>query len=89
MLQATTTSASVIMGMGYAGVGDLTTAVVAGLAGVASLLEGLPSLLTLPSIADPPTLPGLSKEESKEVYRRGMWNLMPFGIGGLYDLFRR
>lgn len=38
-IQATATSASVIMGMGYAGVGDLTTLVVAALAGAGSLTD--------------------------------------------------
>ena len=38
-IQASATTASVIMGMGYAGVGDLTTLVVAGLAGAGSLTD--------------------------------------------------
>lgn len=38
-LQATATSAAVLMGLGHAGVGDITTTVVAGLAGFSSLAE--------------------------------------------------
>jgi len=38
-IQATATSAAVIMGMGYAGVGDLTTLTVAALAGAGSLTD--------------------------------------------------
>ena len=38
-IQATATTASVIMGMGYAGVGDLTTLTVAALAGAGSLTD--------------------------------------------------
>lgn len=38
-IQAIATSCAVLMGLGYAGVGDLTTTVVAGLAGAASLTQ--------------------------------------------------
>lgn len=38
-VQAVATSAAVLMGLGYAGVGDLTTTIVAGLAGAASLTQ--------------------------------------------------
>ena len=38
-IQAVATSCAVLMGLGYAGVGDLTTTVVAGLAGAASLTQ--------------------------------------------------
>lgn len=41
MLQATATSAAVLLGLGHAGVGDLTTATIAGLAGVAAAIEGI------------------------------------------------
>lgn len=44
VLQATATSASVLMGLGHAGVGDLTTAIVALMAGGGSLLGGLGNL---------------------------------------------
>ena len=39
-LQATATATSVLIGLGHAGVGDLTTSIIAGLAGVASVIEG-------------------------------------------------
>jgi len=38
-IQATATSASVLIGLGHAGVGDLTTAIVAGLAGITSFMD--------------------------------------------------
>jgi len=40
-LQAASTSASVLIGLGHAGLGDMTTAIVAGLAGLTSLLDNV------------------------------------------------
>lgn len=40
-IQAIATMTSVLLGLGHAGVGDITTATIAGLAGVASAIEGV------------------------------------------------
>lgn len=47
-IQATATSASVLIGLGHAGVGDLTTAIIAGLAGITSMADLLD--IDLPSL---------------------------------------
>lgn len=84
MIQGTATTASVLMGLGHAGVGDLTTAVVAGLAGVASVLSGISISDVISPNIDIGTLPGLTEDETKEVVRNSIWKSMPFGIGYLF-----
>lgn len=85
MLQGAATSATVIMGMGHAGVGDLTTSIIAGLAGVASIMEGvdLPDINLMGDNA----LPGLTVEESREVIRKAFWQSMPFGLGYVFKFY--
>lgn len=43
VLQGTATSAAVLIGLGHAGVGDLTTSILAGLAGITSMFGGITS----------------------------------------------
>lgn len=71
--QAAATSAAIIMGMGHAGVGDLTTAVFAGLGGVASLLSGVNIGDVIPS----------ESELGNAVIEGGLKGIFP-----LYGLFK-
>ena len=80
MLQGTATSATVIMGMGHAGVGDLTTSIIAGLTGVASLMGGV----DLPDFSLLEALPGLTVEETEEVARKSILQSLPMGLGYLF-----
>lgn len=52
-LQGVATSTSILLGLGHAGVGDLTTAIIAGLAGVASVIEGVVPDIGNIDITDP------------------------------------
>lgn len=90
VIQGTATTATVLMGLGHAGVGDLTTAVMAGLSGVASILAGI-GIPDISSILNPDisyTFPGLNKEESKDVVRKGLLYSMPFGLGHVIERLR-
>lgn len=76
-IQSIATMTAILMGLGQAGVGDLTTAILAGLGGVASLIEGV----SLPSIPDVNISPDSS-------WLSGLAAIAPFGLGNLIASYK-
>lgn len=83
VLQSVATTASVLLGLGYAGVGDLTTLIIAAGAGGGSLLG---SLVGDTSLIDLPDLPGLDGGGS--IFgSRWLWESIAPGSGLLKQAF--